>query len=250
MHHQRHLAHHRVHAVAERHHQRAGDAFLTRHELQITHIGQEARELGHRAAELDARSGGAEAHAPLRGICARDAEGALGHIELHRHLGRVVTSRRRLEQIGVIERTQWESQRRCLIASHHQCVGQSQVERGRWCGSGKAQDRLIFGQRGGHAGGPIDGGTHPIAALAHAHFAATRRLHPAGAQIARHPHPAVGASRRGDERLAIGADRHPGALRQGTHRRPLPIGIIGIGVEDLPAGGRGRPALAAGISAH
>ena len=54
LHHQRHLAHHRIHAVAQRHHQRAGDAILAGHELQITHIGQEARKLGHRACELDA----------------------------------------------------------------------------------------------------------------------------------------------------------------------------------------------------
>ena len=54
LHHQRYLAHHRVQTVAERHHQRASNAFLARHELQIADLGQEARELGHRATELDA----------------------------------------------------------------------------------------------------------------------------------------------------------------------------------------------------
>ena len=249
MHHQRHLAHHRVHAVAQRHHQRAGDAILAGHELQIADLGQEARKLGHRATELDARSGGAVAHAPARGICARDAKGALGHVELHRHIGCVVAGHRRPEQIGVIQRARREGQRRGLIAGHHQRIGQAQVERGRCRGCGKAQNGLVLGQGGHHAGGAIDGGTDPVAALAHAHLAAACGLHPADTQIVRHPNAAVFAGSSGHQRSAVGADGDSRALPKRTHLRPLPVGCGGVGIENLPAVGRSGPALAAGVGA-
>ena len=250
MHHQRHLAHHRVHTVAQRHHQRAGDALLAGHELQIAHLGQEQRELGHRAAELDAQRGGLHAHTQTGGIGRRDAEGALGHIELHRHMGRVVPTDRRPEQVGVVERAGREGQRAGLITGHHQRIGQAQIERSRCRRRGKAQDRLILGNRSDHAGLAIDGGTQPVAAFGHAHLATACGLHPGAAQVARHPNPAVVARRGSHQRGAVGADRHPGALPECAHLRPFPVGCAGVGIEDLPAVGRCHPLLAAGIGVH
>ena len=188
LHLQRHFAHRGVHAVAERHHQRASNPFCTRCKLQIARwIGQEAGQLGHSPREFHARSRGVDSDPQARGICRRNRKSALSHIPLHRHQRGVVATERRFEQVSVVQGTQRENQRRVFITGDPQHIGQQQIQGSRRCRGGKLKHRVVSGHRRHHARFTVDAGTHPSAALGHTHFAASGRLHPGLAQVAGQP---------------------------------------------------------------
>ena len=188
----RHLTHRGVHAVAERHHQRASNPFCTRCKLQIARrIGQEAGQLGHSPRELHARSRGVDSDSQKSGICRRNPKSALSHIQLHRHHRGVVTTDRRFEQVSVVQGTQRENQRCVFITGHHQHLGQQQIQGCRRCRRGKLQHRMVSGHRRHNTRVTVDAGPYPSAALGDTHFAAAGRLHPGRAQIAGHPNSAV-----------------------------------------------------------